>query len=312
MALIYLSLLTVIPALLILWVGMWLAANFSTESKKRSWLLFLLLAAIAILAPGSFYADSFSDGNFPLFLLLLFPTLEGLLALLLIQWRELLALWRWGKTLVSVLILTLLLLLLSLARYPGTALAPAVIFLPALVATIVWWAVTRLSVNTLYLGAIVGIIYLFLNTTGLFASQVVMSTRWMLVVYQATDVIVKVFAVGVSVMLIHRSTSGEYRYALIPAALLILGLAAVEVRHGLLVEATARAAEDHFPFGSLTLTAVAGMLLAGADPLDAVKIQLVVIYMLVASTSITMLVGTAFSYRSFFNRDWQLLGAGRG
>jgi putative ABC transport system permease protein len=53
--------------------------------------------------------------------------------------------------------------------------------------------------------------------------------------------------------------------------------------------------------------AMTGMLLAGAPPLDAVRIQLVVIYMLVASTSIAMLVGTAFAYRSFFNRDWQLL-----
>ncbi|MGD9401584.1 MAG: iron export ABC transporter permease subunit FetB [bacterium] len=54
--------------------------------------------------------------------------------------------------------------------------------------------------------------------------------------------------------------------------------------------------------------AMTGMLLAGADPLDAVRIQLVVIYMLVASTSITMLMGTAFTYRSFFNRNWQLMG----
>lgn len=52
--------------------------------------------------------------------------------------------------------------------------------------------------------------------------------------------------------------------------------------------------------------AMTGMLLAGADPIEAVKIQLVVIYMLVASTTITMLVGTVFAYRSFFNRDWQL------
>lgn len=52
--------------------------------------------------------------------------------------------------------------------------------------------------------------------------------------------------------------------------------------------------------------AMTGMLLAGADPLDAVRIQLVVIYMLVASTTITMLVGSVFAYRSFFNRDWQL------
>jgi putative ABC transport system permease protein len=53
--------------------------------------------------------------------------------------------------------------------------------------------------------------------------------------------------------------------------------------------------------------AMTGMLLAGAEPMDAVRIQLVVIYMIVASTSITMLLGTAFTYRNFFNRDWQLI-----
>ncbi len=52
--------------------------------------------------------------------------------------------------------------------------------------------------------------------------------------------------------------------------------------------------------------AMTGMLLAGADPVDAVRIQLVVIYMLVASTTITMLVGATFTYRGFFNRAWQL------
>jgi putative ABC transport system permease protein len=53
--------------------------------------------------------------------------------------------------------------------------------------------------------------------------------------------------------------------------------------------------------------AMTGMLLAGAAPLDAAKIQLVVIYMIAASVSITVLVGTAFTRGSFFNRSWQLL-----
>jgi len=52
--------------------------------------------------------------------------------------------------------------------------------------------------------------------------------------------------------------------------------------------------------------AMTGMLLAGADPIDAVKIQLVVIYMLLASTAVAMLVASVFAYRGFFNKAWQL------
>ncbi len=53
--------------------------------------------------------------------------------------------------------------------------------------------------------------------------------------------------------------------------------------------------------------AMTGMLLAGAPPLDAAKIQLVVMYMLAASGTITVLVSSLFIHRGFFNRSWQLI-----
>jgi putative ABC transport system permease protein len=53
--------------------------------------------------------------------------------------------------------------------------------------------------------------------------------------------------------------------------------------------------------------AMTGMLLAGADPLEAAKIQLIVMYMLAASTSISILITSFFVHRTFFNKSWQLV-----
>ena len=53
--------------------------------------------------------------------------------------------------------------------------------------------------------------------------------------------------------------------------------------------------------------AMTGMLLAGAPPLEAVKIQLIVIYMIAASASISVLVLSFFIHRAFFNKSWQLV-----
>jgi len=52
--------------------------------------------------------------------------------------------------------------------------------------------------------------------------------------------------------------------------------------------------------------AMTGMLLAGAEPLEAAKIQLIVMYMITASVSIAVLVSSLFIHRALFNRAWQL------
>ena len=52
--------------------------------------------------------------------------------------------------------------------------------------------------------------------------------------------------------------------------------------------------------------AMVGMIIAGADPLEAVRLQLVVLYMLLGSVSISAIVVGTFSHRSFFTPGHQI------
>ena len=49
-----------------------------------------------------------------------------------------------------------------------------------------------------------------------------------------------------------------------------------------------------------------GMLLAGADPIDAVRLQLILLYTLLGSVSLAALVATGLAYRNFFTAAHQL------
>ena len=49
-----------------------------------------------------------------------------------------------------------------------------------------------------------------------------------------------------------------------------------------------------------------GMLLAGAAPADAVRLQLILLYTLLGSVSIAALVATSLAYRNFFTPAHQL------
>lgn len=55
-----------------------------------------------------------------------------------------------------------------------------------------------------------------------------------------------------------------------------------------------------------------GMLVAGADPLEAVRLQVVVLYMLLGSVSIAAIVVGLLSYRSFLTARHQLRHLPRG
>jgi putative ABC transport system permease protein len=55
-----------------------------------------------------------------------------------------------------------------------------------------------------------------------------------------------------------------------------------------------------------------GMLLAGADPGDAVRLQLILLYTLLGSVSISALVATSLAYRNFFTPAHQLREPAQG
>jgi putative ABC transport system permease protein len=56
--------------------------------------------------------------------------------------------------------------------------------------------------------------------------------------------------------------------------------------------------------------AMTGMLLAGAPPVEAARIQLIVMYMITASVTISVLFTSFFIPRAFFNKAWQLRTGG--
>jgi putative ABC transport system permease protein len=49
-----------------------------------------------------------------------------------------------------------------------------------------------------------------------------------------------------------------------------------------------------------------GMLLAGADPVDAVRLQLILLWVLLGSVAIAALLATTLAYRNFFTPAHQL------
>ncbi|HMB53918.1 MAG TPA: iron export ABC transporter permease subunit FetB [Thermoanaerobaculia bacterium] len=67
-----------------------------------------------------------------------------------------------------------------------------------------------------------------------------------------------------------------------------------------LVDSTKTAGLIFFP-GTMV-----GMLLAGADPTDAVRLQLILLYTLLGSVAIAALVATGLAYRNFFTAAQQL------
>jgi len=49
-----------------------------------------------------------------------------------------------------------------------------------------------------------------------------------------------------------------------------------------------------------------GQIIAGADPAESVRYQVVIMYMITASTSITVFISAILAYRRFFNKNMQL------
>jgi putative ABC transport system permease protein len=49
-----------------------------------------------------------------------------------------------------------------------------------------------------------------------------------------------------------------------------------------------------------------GMLLGGAEPLDAIRLQLILFYLLVGGVAIAVVLAATFAYRGFFTPAHQL------
>ncbi len=270
MLLAVLSLVIVIPALVVVWAGERLVAIAPPENATRNWTLFLVLSATGILLYFSSNAQSFADGDFPWLVLILLPTLEGLLALIIVRWRDFMRIWKEEKLLLSGLLLALLALLASLGRHSGAILAPIGIALLAVVTALIWEASRRSSLKALEVAAVLVAALLFLDAAGLISGPTVMGIEWFRVGYWFARNTGIILALILAAILILRSLNGREAKAesrspptFTLVAILLIALASEEVRNGVLVEATGRAAEDHLPFIEMLIATIAGMVMIG-------------------------------------------------
>ncbi len=263
----FFMLLAIIPAVLVILAGLWITSWVNKGGQSRRWRLFLIVTAIIMLIPILVYARHFRTGREGLFLLLIFPALEGVLALILINWRSIYVLWQKEKSLLSVLLLALGLLVAGIA--PGDPfLALAITILPIFLAVL--WAVgQRLNTRGLLVALSVAVLgWLILEALGVSGSRLLITATWSRAVHTLTRLVSLILAFIFIALLIYKSKWTENRpqtlLHFVLAGLLVLGLNAIVMRSGILIKATARAAEDHLPFGEVLGAIVVGMVLTGA------------------------------------------------
>src|SRR4030067_1510326 len=78
----------VIPAVLTRAVGQWASSKADPSEKSQAWILFWLFCALVLALPFAIFSKDFFSRAAGLFLLMLLPVFEGVLAVLLLNWRQ--------------------------------------------------------------------------------------------------------------------------------------------------------------------------------------------------------------------------------
>lgn len=267
-----LALSTILPALFVIWMGERLSVRASPQNVSRNLILFILIAISGILFLFSFYAQSFSTGDFPLIILVLIPTFIGLLAILFIRWRDVLSAWRSDKLLVTALLSAVLIFLISLGRARGVTYIPIIFLLAAALSAFAWEMSRRSSLKNLEMGAVFVAAYLLLDAVGMIDSPTVMNLDNLRAVKSILGSLFIILAISFLGALFHQMMNGINNgdrirdgSGLAVALILLMALCAVMVRKAVLVEATGRAAEDHFPFIEILFAILIGMLMFGVS-----------------------------------------------
>ena len=262
----YLSLLTIIPAILVLFAGGLITLREKRGELSRHWIIILLSATILLLIPITLSIVDITTSRIGIFLILLIPTIEGLLALILIQRRAIYAQWQEEKVLISALLGALLLLIVSTVR--GEIYYPFVLILPAAFLALVWSILLRFELGILFGLSFVVLIGQILESIGLVGGRQMFSAselQWVYILLIISWIILSLLLPAVLIyrgLTIKDSKNNLLAYgSFIMAALLILSELATTARHGVMINATARAAEDHLPFGEVLVAVLTGMVL---------------------------------------------------
>lgn len=260
-------LLAAIPSILVLAAGQWYLTRKGYEDRARSWILIWLVCAILLGLPFAIFSAGFFNRAPGLIPFLMTPALIGLLSLLLIHWREVYSSWSKQVVLVSILVSALVLILASTAF--GDPWLTVLLIVPALAISAVWGVGARLGLGSLAITAVLLALLLIIDALGLLGNHFVYSLPWLRSVYIFISGLGALLAVIIAALCLkHYLDEAPGRGAqksplyLLLAIVLVLCVGAVTLRHGVLVRATSRAAEDHLPFAVLAAGLIAGLLLA--------------------------------------------------
>jgi hypothetical protein len=266
MAITYLSLFTIVPAVVVLFAGGLMTFREKGAEPSRRWIIVLLSAAILLLVPVNLSIVEITTSPVGIFLILFIPTIEGLLALILIQRRAIYAQWQQDKLLISALLGALLLLIFSTAR--GEIYYPLILILPAAFLVLVWTYLLRFELGILFGLSFLVLIGKTLEAAGLIGGRQMFSAigfEWVLIPLIVSWVMLSLLLPAI---LIYRglnikdaNNSRLASICFILAGLLVLVQLAAIMRHGVMVNATAHAAEDHLPFGEILIAILTGMVL---------------------------------------------------
>ena len=261
----YLTLIGVIAVLLIL-AGIWVVSAQSQGDRTRRWILFLLATSVLLAVPLAVFAGGLRISASGLVLILEIPALIGILTLLIINGRAVFVRWQDEKGLVSSLLLLLLILLVVMTI--GDPYLPLILLLPTIVLAGIWLATQRLELGGLVAISLGVLVLIMLDTVGVMAAHFVLATSWLWIAYKITSILILFLALALSALLVDRGLESmsannlKTSLAFITlAALLLLSMAAATLRHGILTNATARAAEDHLPIGVVAVAVMVGLLL---------------------------------------------------
>lgn len=260
-------LLAAIPTIIVLVAGQWYITRKDDPEQRQTWVQIWLICAILLAIPFALFSATFFTTAPGLILFLVIPALVGLQALLLIHWREVYSVWREQKILVSILVSTLIVILASTAF--GDPWLTVMLVGPALAITAVWAVGSRLGMGSLAIVGVLMALILIVDALGILGNHFVYTQPRLRGAYTLVSGLGSLLAVIIAALCLKRYLEGpangegeKSALYLILAIVLVLCVGAVTLRHGVLVRATSRAAEDHLPFAALAAGVIAGLLLA--------------------------------------------------
>ena len=253
-----------LPTLLVLFLYQ---RVITRSAAQHAWLAFTLLGAGLLSILFAIFAFRFRASNAGIVLILILPVLDGLLAVLLIHWKELIGYTQTHKKLAftSTGAILISLLVAILGDEPSLAL---VVIVPPILIALLWNLSRRLDIAWTVVFALLMVVFLWADALGVTAPHAVYADSTLRSLYKIASgsaVLLALVLAAIFIYTIYQPRSAEPPRPILYlslAALLVFSVGAATFRHGVLSRATGRAFEDHLPIVTLAVALIAGLVLA--------------------------------------------------